>query len=98
MKAHRKHFKLEQYFSTFYCTEDFNFFPKWQIVKSIMVEVSGKFIVIGDRWQDIEIALRNQLLSIGCAYGYCSLDELNSATIQVFSVEGILDAVYRLCP
>ncbi len=93
MRAHREHFGLEQYFSTFYCTEDFNFAPKWQIAEQVLAEVSGKCIVIGDRWQDIEIALRHQLLSIGCAYGYCSADELKGATIQVFSVEDILDAV-----
>lgn len=93
MQAHREYFKLEQYFSAFYCTEDFNFAPKWKIAESVLAEFSEKCIVIGDRWQDIEIALRHRLLSIGCAYGYCGADELNAATIQVFLVEGILDAV-----
>lgn len=93
MEAHRKHFGLKQYFSAFYCTEDFNFAPKWQIAELVLAEVSGKCIVIGDRWQDIEIALHHQLISIGCAYGYCSSDELNDATIQVISAEGILTAV-----
>lgn len=93
MQAHREYFGLGQYFSAFYCTEDFNFAPKWQIAKLILEETSEKYIVIGDRKQDIEIALRHQLLSIGCVYGYCSTDELNCATIQVSSVEGILDAV-----
>lgn len=95
MQAHREQFGLKQYFSAFYCTEDFNFTPKWQIAESILAELSGKSIVIGDRWQDIEIALRHQLLSIGCAYGYCGTDELNGATIQVFSVEGIPNAVSK---
>lgn len=95
MQAHQEHFNLNQYFSTFYCTEDFLFAPKWQIVESILAEMSGIFIVIGDRWQDIEIALRHHLLSIGCAYGYCSKDELNCATIQIYSVECILDAVVK---
>lgn len=93
MQAHREQFGLEQYFSAFYCTEDFGFAPKWQIAESILEELSGQCLVIGDRWQDIEIALRHQLLSIGCAYGYGSTDELNRATIQVSSVEGILAAV-----
>ncbi len=68
VKAHWKYFGLDQYFSAFYCTEDFNFATKWQIAELILTEVSGKCIVICDRWQDIEIALRHQLLSIGCAY------------------------------
>lgn len=95
MQAHREQFSLERYFSAFYCTEDFNFAPKWQIAESILEEFSGKCIVIGDRWLDIEIAHRHQLLSIGCAYGYGSTDELNRATIQVPSVEGIIDAVVK---
>lgn len=93
MQAHREYFKLGQYFSAFYCTEDFKFASKWKIAKSVMAEFSGKCIVIGDRWQDIEIALHHQLLSIGCVYGYCSAGELKDATIKVISVEGILTAV-----
>lgn len=93
MEAHRNHFGLEHYFSAFYCTEDFNFAPKWQIAKSILAELSGKCIVIGDRWHDIEIALHLRLRSIGCTYGYGSTDELNGATIQVSSAGGVLDAV-----
>lgn len=93
MQAHREQFELEQYFSQFYCTEDFQFAPKSQIAELILARVSGKCIVIGDRWQDIEIAVCHQLLSIGCAYGYGGTEELNDATIQVSSIKGILDAV-----
>lgn len=97
MQAHRNYFELDQYFSEFYCTEDFNYVPKWRIAGLILAKVSGKCIVIGDRWQDIETALRHQLFSVGCTYGYCGTDELNDATIQVSSVEGILNAVAACC-
>lgn len=93
MQAHREQFGLQQHFSEFYCTEDFQFAPKLQIAELILARVSGKCIVIGDRWQDIEIAIRHQLFSIGCVYGYGGTEELNDATIQVSSIEGILDAV-----
>lgn len=95
MQVHREQFSLERYFSAFYCTEDSNFAPKWQIAESILKEFSGKCIVIGDRWMDIEIAYRHQLLAIGCAYGYGSTDELSGATIQVPSVGGIIEAVVK---
>lgn len=95
MQAHREHFGLNQYFSAFYCTEDFNFAPKWQIAGSVLPKVSGNCIVIGDRWQDIELAERHRLLSIGCAYGYGSGDELGGATIRVFSAAEIIDAVQK---
>lgn len=93
MRAHCEYFGLKQYFSAFYCTDDFDFNPKWQIAESILAEFPGRSIVIGDRLQDIEIALRHEIPSIGCAYGYCKPNELKDATILVFSVEDILAAV-----
>lgn len=93
MQAHREQFKLEQYFSAFYCTEDFDFAPKWQIAESILTNLSGQCVVIGDRWQDIEIASRHQFCSIACAYGYGSTDERSGATIQISSVEEMIGAV-----
>ncbi|WP_283607747.1 HAD family hydrolase [Faecalispora anaeroviscerum] len=93
MQAHREYWGLDQYFSAFYCTEDFAFAPKWQIFDLINLNCSGNWVVIGDRWQDMEIAARHSLISIGCTYGYGSLEELSRATIQVSSVEGILTAV-----
>ncbi|MDD2217703.1 MAG: HAD hydrolase-like protein [Eubacteriales bacterium] len=95
MRVHHEYFKLGQYFSDFYCTEDFDFKPKWQIAESVLAKVSGQSIVIGDRLQDIEIALHNQLPSIGCAFGYCKQNELKNATIQVFSAEDILPAIEK---
>jgi phosphoglycolate phosphatase len=93
MQTHREYWGLDQYFSAFYCTQDFGFAPKWQIFSTIRSSCSGSFIVIGDRWQDIEVAVHYDLLSIGCTYGYGNVDELRDATIRVSSTEGILNAI-----
>ncbi len=93
MQANREYFNLDQFFSAFYCTEDFEFAPKWQIFNIIRAKCSGNFLVIGDRWQDIEVATRHHLLSIGCTYGYGSDEELRDATIWVSSTVEILDAL-----
>lgn len=96
MQAHRAYWGLDQYFSAFYCTEDFAFAPKWQIFNSMKECHAGGCLVIGDRYQDIEIAIKHQLPSVGCLYGYGNTEELQSASIRVHSPEDILDAVPAL--
>ncbi len=98
MKAHQEYWGLEQYFSGFYCTEDYGFAPKWQIFDEIKSKYSGDFIVIGDRYQDIEIGIKHNLSSIGCAYGYGGLEELEYASSKIDSfqkVAGALDSLVK---
>lgn len=83
MKAHIEEFHLDDFFSDFYCTEDYDFKPKFEIFKIIKKNNPGEFIVIGDRYQDIEIAKIHELHSIGCGYGYGMESELFSATVIV---------------
>ena len=52
--------------------------------------------MIGDRFHDIETAVRNDLLSIGCSYGYGSPEELASADIIADSPLKIISAVAKL--
>ena len=59
-------------------------------------DYTGDFIVIGDRFHDIETATKNGLKSIGCGYGYGSLEELSAADIIVNSPKEIPNAVEKL--
>lgn len=79
MNIHKKQFNLDKYFSAFYCTESFSFKPKHEIFDFIKSNYTGDWIVIGDRFHDIEIAQRHNLKFIGCAYGYGTKDELAGA-------------------
>ncbi|MBR2742188.1 MAG: HAD family hydrolase [Clostridia bacterium] len=79
MEAHTKAFGLNRYFYDMYCTEDYDFKPKHEIFPEIAKKYGGNFIVVGDRANDIEIAKRHGLYSIGCAYGYGSREELRDA-------------------
>ncbi|WP_326907963.1 HAD family hydrolase [Sedimentibacter sp. MB31-C6] len=90
MNAHMKYFDLEKYFSSFYCTEDFDFKPKYIIFDKIKKDHDGEFIVIGDRYQDMEIALKHNLKAIGCIYGYGNSQELAFADMLVSEVKEIL--------
>ena len=90
MEANINFFKLDRFFDSFYCTEDFGFSPKYEIFSEIKNYYDGDFIIIGDRKSDMEIAEKNNLLSIGCTYGYGESDELKTANYLVNSVEEII--------
>ena len=96
MERHRYVFDLDRFFSYFYCCEEFNFIPKFEIFRRFSRKHKGPFIVIGDRFHDIETATKNDLLSIGCGYGYGSPEELSNADVIVNSITEIPDAVNRL--
>lgn len=96
MEAHRKVHCLDRFYCDFYCTEDFNFAPKPDIFKSIALKHTGEFIVIGDRYLDLETAWKHNLKSIGCTYGYCNPHELDKADITVTNISEIPSAVNKL--
>lgn len=96
MERHKKVFGLDRFFNYFYCCEEFDFIPKYEIFQKIKPYHSGQFIVIGDRFHDIEMAVKNNLRSIGCGYGYGSPEELADANIIVDDIRKIPDAVHSL--
>lgn len=96
MERHKRVFGLDRFFDNFYCCEEFDFLPKYQIFRLFSLQFSGKYIVIGDRFHDIETAVKNGLSSIGCGYGYGRGDELSQADIIVNDITEIPPAVARL--
>lgn len=96
MEAHRKVHRLDRFYCDFYCTEDFNFAPKPDIFKNIALKHTGEFIVIGDRYLDLETAWKHNLKSIGCTYGYCNPHELDKANITVTDISEIPSVVEKL--
>lgn len=96
MQAHIDWFHLDRYFSAFYCTEDFEFLPKYEIFNTIKQKHAGNFIVIGDRFQDMEIAQKHGLKAIGCSYGYGNRQELLAATVTVTDVGEIVHSLVEI--
>ncbi|WMJ88522.1 HAD family hydrolase [Anaerocolumna sp. MB42-C2] len=90
MEANIRQFRLDRFFSAFYCSEDFGFIPKHEIFITIKENCSGDYIVIGDRFQDMEISEMHNLQSIGCFYGYGSSNELQHATYRINNLSDIL--------
>ena len=90
MEAHIKQFRLDRFFSGFYCSEDYGFMPKHEIFESIKTIYSGDYIVIGDRFHDIEISEKHSLQSVGCLYGYGAYNELQHATYRIDKLSELL--------
>lgn len=77
LEAHRRFFELDRWFCGYYCSEDWNFVPKEQIMKGIMQDYPDEdFIIIGDRDSDFRAGIVNNVPVIGCAYGFGTEDEL----------------------
>ncbi len=96
MERAKRLFHLEKWFSYFYCCEEYDFIPKHEIFRKFAPAHEGRFIVVGDRFHDIETAVQNGLKSIGCGYGYGSHEELSKADIIVERIEDIPQAVEKL--
>lgn len=96
MERHRRVFGLDRFFDFFYCCEEFEFLPKYQIFRLFSLNHDGQYIVIGDRFHDIETAEKNGLKSIGCGYGYGTAGELDTADIIVNDITEIPSAVEKL--
>lgn len=96
MERHCRVFGLDRFFDFFYCCEEYDFIPKYQIFRLFSLQHKGQYIVIGDRFHDIETATQNGLRSIGCGYGYSSGDELKNADMIVSDITEIPEAVSRL--
>ena len=96
MATHREQFGLDAWFTDFFCAEDYNFSPKHEVFPIIRQKHPGDYIVIGDRFHDMEVARIHGLKSIGCAYGYARPEELAHATVRVTSPADIVTAVDSL--
>jgi len=91
MNTHRKTFGLDDVFDDFYCAEEYPNTPKYEIFNHIKKKYTGNFIIIGDRFHDMEIAEKHNLKSIACTYGYGTYDEIKNANYKIDSIYDILN-------
>ena len=93
MEQHRRSFRLDRFFTDYYCTEDFDYAPKYEIFETIRKDYPGSYVIIGDRFHDIETAEKHGLPAIGCAYGYGSREELAYAAAIIDDIRQLPDAL-----
>ena len=96
MELHRRVHGLDEFFSDYYCSEDYGYIRKPEIFEKIAGEKEGDFMVVGDRYFDLEVAWTHGLPSIGCAYGYCGEHELDRADEVIGSVRELPEAVEKI--
>jgi len=81
--THNEIFSLGDYFEELVCSEEYNFVPKFEVLKDIKSRYKEEMVIIGDRNQDIEAGNKNGIYTIGCSYGFSLEDELEDADLII---------------
>lgn len=91
------HFNMEKWFDKFYDCETSYWLPKSEVLSSIMLEDQEmKYLMIGDRANDMNAAIKNNIPFIACDYGYASKDELCTAAARAKSISELPDILEKL--
>lgn len=90
MEAQSSFFHLSQYFEAMYCSEQFNFMPKYEILKEIKEKFVQNMVIVGDRKQDIEAGSINKITTVGCSYGYAQEEELEEAGFIIDDIKSLV--------
>lgn len=95
-EVHREVFGLDRWFDAYYCAEDFDDIPKWQIYQQVCHRHPDPQVMVGDRFHDLDVATRSGIPSIGCAYGFGREGELDAATVIAQEPKGVPGLVASL--
>jgi phosphoglycolate phosphatase len=87
---HNKLFALDRYFDALICSEEYQFIPKHEIIKLIKHQYPEKMAIIGDRFQDMEAGIKNNMTTIGGRYGFALPDELKEADIMIDDIRDLM--------
>ena len=95
--VHREAFGLDRWISSYYCTGDYGFKQKEEVFAEHIYDPSRKYIAVGDRIKDMNLAAGCGLKSIGCLYGFGTAEELKSANALIRDISELEEAADRLC-
>ena len=90
LQAHVQTFGLDRFFTACYCCEEFGDIPKYDSFPKIRARWPGDYVVIGDRFCALAVAVRPDLPAVGCLYGCGSAEELSAATYRITSLPELL--------
>ncbi len=83
-------FDLKMYFHEMICSEMYDFIPKHEILHKIKNNYEMDQIIVGDRFYDVESAVKNNIESVFCEYGYGEKSEGDKATVTIKDINEIL--------
>ncbi len=94
--VHRRMFGLDQWFSSYFCADDFPGLEKWEIYEKVHDRFAMPQAMIGDRAHDKEVSDHGGIPFIGCAWGYGKPEELDGAAAVATSWHDVPDAVSKV--
>ena len=95
MEASKSFFNLNLYFDDMICSEMYDFVPKHEVLKLIKYNYEMNQIIVGDRFHDIDAAIKNGIQSIFCEYGYGDKIEGSIADVSIKNITEILNILYN---
>jgi phosphoglycolate phosphatase len=90
-ECHSRLFCLGDYFEELACSEEYDFIPKYEILKKIRGKYPDEMVIIGDRMQDIEAGKKNDIYTIGCSYGFAQKGELDEAALIINNIKELIN-------
>jgi phosphoglycolate phosphatase len=88
-EAHNLLFRLGDYFEELACSEEYDFIPKYEILRQIKDKYPENMVIIGDRMQDMEAGKKNKIYTIGCSYGFALEGELREADLIIDDIQDL---------
>lgn len=82
---------IKKYFKKCLAAETYAFIPKDEIIKKERQNIKEEIIFVGDRHHDMEAAMKNNLKSIFCSYGFGNTEEGEYANYKISSIGELLN-------
>jgi phosphoglycolate phosphatase len=93
MNLHKEVFRLDKYFTNMVCSEDYEFISKSDILRIIKSDYKEDMVIIGDRVQDMEAGINNNIYTIGCLYGFGSEEELKQSNFKIENIKKLREII-----
>lgn len=87
--THKEIFRLGDNFEDLVCSEEYDFIPKHEILKQIKPRYEEEMLIVGDRNQDMEAGMKNDIHTIGCSYGFSLENELSDADLVIDDIRDL---------
>lgn len=84
----RRVFGLDRYFTKYLVGEDFDFIDKYKILRQT---VTGDYLMVGDRKEDILAAYENKQKSVFASYGYGKPQEGELADYKIDDIRQLME-------
>lgn len=89
MDMHAECFGLRNYFDHMYCSGDYEQKPKYEIFNVIKETYPSEYLMVGDRFHDMEVARYHKVYTAGCVYGFGTREEIGDADVLLEDIRDL---------